>query len=170
VQQGLAASRTALGEDWLPAWLEAPVWRFVLSPGLCGPDAVLGLWMPSVDRVGRHFPLTLAAVVAGADPALLVAEGGGFLAAAEDAGRAALARDLAPDALARRLAAAVGAAPADSGVAPRRCPAGGALWWTEGAPRLPPGAFASPGLPQEAAFAAMLDARAQVGGAGPPAS
>src|SRR5713226_4821463 len=78
LQPVLAASRHALGEDWLAAWLEAPVWRFALSPGICGPDSVLGLWMPSVDSVGRHFPLTFAAIASNADPVLLIREGGGF--------------------------------------------------------------------------------------------
>ncbi len=63
LQRVLAASQAMLGDRWLPAWLEAPVWRFALMPGVCGPDPALGLWLPSVDRVGRHFPLTLAAVM-----------------------------------------------------------------------------------------------------------
>ena len=35
--------------------------RFWLAPGVLTPDAWSGLLMPSVDRVGRHFPFTLAA-------------------------------------------------------------------------------------------------------------
>ena len=160
MQRGLTASRADLGEDWLPAWLEAPVWRFALVPGLCGPHAVLGLWLPSVDRVGRYFPLTLAALVPDADPATLIEAGGGFLAAAEEAGRAALADDLAPEVLALRLAAAVGAACEDAGVTPARCPPVGGLWWSEGGPRVPAGAFAAEALPEAARFTAMLDAGA----------
>jgi type VI secretion system protein ImpM len=156
---GLAASRAALGEEWLPAWLEAPVWCFALAPGVCGAGAVIGLWLPSVDRVGRHFPLTLAAVGAGADPAALIRAGGGFLSAAEQAGRAALAEELPPATLAARVAAALAASSEEASVDPSLCPRAGALWWTAGAPRVPPGAFASPALPQAAAFAAMLDAR-----------
>jgi len=61
--EGLAAQREVLGEDWLDAYLNSPVWRFVLMPGaLAGaaPDAALaGVLMPSVDRVGRYFPLTI---------------------------------------------------------------------------------------------------------------
>jgi type VI secretion system protein ImpM len=105
MQRMVAASRAVLGEAWLPAWLEVAVWRFALSPDVCGPGAVIGLWMPSVDRVGRYFPLTLAAVAGDADPCGLLREGGGFLAAAEHAGRAALENDLPPDALAARAAA-----------------------------------------------------------------
>jgi type VI secretion system protein ImpM len=158
MQRGLTASRAELGAAWLPAWLEAPVWRFALPAGPCGPHAALGLWLPSVDRVGRYFPLTLAALVPDADPAALIAAGGGFLAAAEEAGRAALADDLAPEALALRLAAAREAARAEAGIAMSRCPLAGALWWTEGGPRVPAGAFATAALPEAAAFAAMIDA------------
>jgi type VI secretion system protein ImpM len=157
MQRMLAASRPALGEAWIPAWLEAPVWRFALMPDVCGPSAVLGLWLPSVDRVGRYFPLTVAAVTAEGDLARLVLDGGGFLAAAEDAGRQALASDLPPAALAARIAAATAAPPADPGIDPMQHAAARALWWTEGAPRVAPEAFGNLALPGEAAFAAMLD-------------
>jgi|GEM_PF-397506 len=63
--EALQALRVAMGEEWLDAYLNAPPWRFVLSPGvLPGVDTdrvFAGVLMPSVDRVGRHFPLTLAA-------------------------------------------------------------------------------------------------------------
>ncbi len=58
---GDRASRRQLGEAWLPAYLVAPVWRFVLGRDTMGPHAVAGVLMPSVDRVGRYFPLVLAA-------------------------------------------------------------------------------------------------------------
>jgi type VI secretion system protein ImpM len=57
----IAASQRQMGEGWLPAYLNAPLWRFVLGPGIAGPDAAIGVMMPSVDRVGRYFPLVLAA-------------------------------------------------------------------------------------------------------------
>ena len=37
----------------------ASAWRFVCAAGACGPEPVIGLMVPSVDRVGRYFPLTL---------------------------------------------------------------------------------------------------------------
>lgn len=62
---GLAAQRETLGNDWLDAYLHSPVWRFVLMPGvlpgLPADTAMAGVLMPSVDRVGRYFPLTLVA-------------------------------------------------------------------------------------------------------------
>lgn len=53
-------SRQALGESWVLTYLSSPIWRFALARGVCGENAWMGLMMPSVDRVGRHFPLTLA--------------------------------------------------------------------------------------------------------------
>ena len=68
LRQGLAASRAALGQDWLTHYLGAPVWRFVLLPGVIGPDAWAGVLLPSVDRVGRYFPLTVCAGLPAAAP------------------------------------------------------------------------------------------------------
>jgi type VI secretion system protein ImpM len=39
--------------------MSVPIWRFCLSPGVAGASGVIGVLMPSVDRVGRRFPLTL---------------------------------------------------------------------------------------------------------------
>jgi type VI secretion system protein ImpM len=63
LQQVLAESRGQLGDAWLDAYLVSPLWRFVLSPGIAGRNAWAGVMIPSVDRVGRYFPLTLARVV-----------------------------------------------------------------------------------------------------------
>ena len=158
LQSVIAASRQRLGEGWVAAWLEAPIWRFALAPGVCGPDAVLGLWMPSVDRVGRYFPLTFAAVASTGNPAALIGEGGGFLAIAESAGLDALADDLAPDAVAARLAGAALAEPGDPGADPAMCLPAGAFWWSAGSPRVSPAEFATGSLPDGAVFAGMLDA------------
>lgn len=63
LRESLAASRSALGTRWLDVYLTSPAWRFVCGPGACGPDAVLGLMAPSVDRVGRYFPLTIVSTL-----------------------------------------------------------------------------------------------------------
>jgi len=66
--EALQAQRSAFGEGWLDAYLDTPPWRFLLSPGAIGgpsPElAFAGVLVPSVDRVGRHFPLTLVASLA----------------------------------------------------------------------------------------------------------
>lgn len=60
LQSAIAVSQQHLGQHWLKAYLSSPVWRFALSPGLCGNTGWIGVLMPSVDRVGRYFPLTVA--------------------------------------------------------------------------------------------------------------
>jgi type VI secretion system protein ImpM len=61
VRQSLSESKRQLQERWLDAYLTSPVWRFVLAEGLCGGGAYAGVLLPSVDRVGRYFPLAIVA-------------------------------------------------------------------------------------------------------------
>lgn len=179
LQQVLPASRGILAEVWEPAWLEAPVWRFALPPGLCGPDPVLGLWLPSVDRAGRYFPLTLAQV--GADRSV----DAGFLTAAEAAGRTAIAEDWPPERLtnilplpsrawaAKRIkVGGRGRSGVGTGVeatlAPPPLPDPGPLrgpnpqgegesfWWTDGSPHRSAGTLTLSALPDAPTFALML--------------
>lgn len=57
---GLADWRKREPGTWLDAYLASPSWRFVLMPGVLPGGAWAGVLMPSVDKVGRYFPLTLA--------------------------------------------------------------------------------------------------------------
>ncbi len=59
LQLAIADSRSALGDRWLEIYLTSPIWRFALCAGICGEAPMAGLLAPSVDRVGRYFPLTL---------------------------------------------------------------------------------------------------------------
>ncbi|MBI1181988.1 MAG: type VI secretion system-associated protein TagF [Alphaproteobacteria bacterium] len=59
----LQSGTSRLGDDWLEIYLTSPIWRFVLPPGTCGPEAVAGVMVPSIDAVGRCYPLTLAELV-----------------------------------------------------------------------------------------------------------
>ena len=59
LQPGLAATRAATGDRWLDLYLTFPVWRFVMPAGLLGDANWIGVLLPSVDRVGRCFPLTI---------------------------------------------------------------------------------------------------------------
>ncbi len=61
LQAAITCSRNQLKELWLDAYLISPVWRFALAEGVAGPLPCVGILMPSVDKVGRYFPLTLAA-------------------------------------------------------------------------------------------------------------
>ena len=61
LQEGLASSRSALGDRWLDVYLTSPAWRFAGNAGSCGPAPIAGVMVPSVDRVGRFFPLAIVA-------------------------------------------------------------------------------------------------------------
>jgi type VI secretion system protein ImpM len=63
LQECVHTSRQALQESWLSAYLTSPLWRFVLPSAVCGSGAYAGVLAPSVDRVGRYFPLTLVTQV-----------------------------------------------------------------------------------------------------------
>lgn len=56
----VAGSKERLGDSWLDIYLTSPIWRFALRPGVVDGNAWAGVLVPSVDSVGRYFPLTLA--------------------------------------------------------------------------------------------------------------
>jgi type VI secretion system protein ImpM len=153
-QRGLADIQHRPREEWLAAWLEAPVWRFRLAPGLCGNNAVLGLWLPSVDKVGRYSPLTIAAA-APADWQPYVGVMTNFLEVAEQAGRDALEHDLTPAELLHRIQEAFVAV--DAPAPDLDIPASRAAWWTEGGPRVAPRCESGNTLPEGNRFAALID-------------
>lgn len=45
--------------DWTEHYLEAPLWYFALGCDIVNANPWVGVLMPSVDAVGRYFPLTL---------------------------------------------------------------------------------------------------------------
>lgn len=104
VHASISASRQSLGEDWRESFLTMPIWRFWLGADICGA-AVLGAIMPSMDGVGRYFPLTFAAMAQSEEefaPPEIDPRGSWFeavenylLATLESDDHAALLRDLA---------------------------------------------------------------------------
>lgn len=60
LQGAMSSSMLTLGNGWKDAFLMTPLWRFWIGDGLCG-SAVAGVLMPSLDGVGRYFPLTVFA-------------------------------------------------------------------------------------------------------------
>ncbi len=62
LSDGLLRLRQAAA--WPGAYLQSPTWRFLLlpdaMPGPAGTSCWAGVLMPSVDRVGRYYPLTIA--------------------------------------------------------------------------------------------------------------
>lgn len=63
LQAALDGARERLGGRWRDDFLSMPVWRFVLTGGLVTPNAWAGVMVPSVDAVGRYFPLALASAL-----------------------------------------------------------------------------------------------------------
>lgn len=64
VSASLAALREAEGERWVDLYLTCPIWRFLFDAGALPVPFDVAAWsgvlMPSVDRVGRYYPLILA--------------------------------------------------------------------------------------------------------------
>jgi type VI secretion system protein ImpM len=58
LQSAVAASRNELGGQWQDQYLVAPIWRFWIGPAIFGTTCA-GALIPSVDGVGRFFPLTI---------------------------------------------------------------------------------------------------------------
>lgn len=64
LQASLRTSQRVLGDAWLDLYLSSHIWRFVLPANVCDEGAWAGVLMPSVDREGHYFPLTLAGRIA----------------------------------------------------------------------------------------------------------
>lgn len=64
-QRAVETGRREMGQQWTTAWRQGSAWRFVLPPQACGNSAWCGLTGPAVDRLGRAFPMVLAAPCAG---------------------------------------------------------------------------------------------------------
>lgn len=60
-QATMAVSREQLGDDWMGAYLTLPIWHFSAGPGVISETGLIGTLIPSVDRVGRHFPFVVLA-------------------------------------------------------------------------------------------------------------
>ena len=155
LQAGLLHSRQQLGPAWLAAYLNSPVWHFALAAGLCGTSAVAGVLIPSVDRVGRYFPLTVAgSLPIGAEALVpeLFDRGAGWFDALTQTALSCLAQGYS---LACMDAALAEIAP---GRAPR-CAAGlqgRALFWTAGTVHMAPTMLVQDALPTAQAFTALL--------------
>jgi type VI secretion system protein ImpM len=138
----LAASREQLGEGWFAAWMEGPIWHFLIPPGACGPQAARGVVLPSADKVGRHFPFALCAL---ADDVAALEAGGNWAAMAEQAGVNCVIADHPHEALMAILATPAAATPAQ---APG--------WWTAGSPYVKPVRVEIAGLPVLTSAGALL--------------
>jgi len=176
LDEGLRAAAGVLGERFAERYLVAPFWRFALGAGVAGDFTVVGVFAPSVDKVGRYFPLTVAAELApGVGAAAGIAAAEAWLAQAE-----ALIYDaLGPEAGFEALDEGVAALPVAEPPAAAEAPDGGrmisspllaqglvgvlppaavpVIFWTLGSVDLPPRLITFGGLPPAARFAALLD-------------
>ncbi len=84
------------------AWPEHVGLRFVLGPNANGPMA--GVVLPSRDKAGRRFPLTVATALP-ASVTAMAAVSSPWFTAVEAVAQAGLRSDLGPDALGEALAA-----------------------------------------------------------------
>ena len=170
--RALAESREAIGPDWTELFLTAPVWHFLVGAERGGGWAQAGVLCPSVDRVGRCYPLTVLAPLAdGSGPATV--DWGDWYRAAEDVAVAAVQDEIEPESFMGRVAdlglprlplagedrlLGAGDAADPAFLAPLVAPGGAGLWWTEGSEIVAPAALHCPeGLPAPARFAALLD-------------
>ena len=172
LQRELVRSRAELGDDaWLSLYLVAPVRRFWLAPGVLAGRAWLGVLMPSVDNVGRHFPFTLAVPLpAGHDDIVDALANSNWLDAADETARQVLDPAFDVGALEqslldmpalhgeRRTEAHAGITLAEQLRA--ACTPLRSAWWCEGAERAEQFMLAA-ALPAGAAFDALLRERAQ---------
>jgi type VI secretion system protein ImpM len=74
LQNVMSCSNEQLGDGWLDSYLTSPIWRFALTANVLSEAAWAGVLMPSVDRVGRYFPFTIAAPFAATLAPLRLAE------------------------------------------------------------------------------------------------
>jgi len=61
MQHYIAGTKEQMGEEWLDIYLTSPIWRFVFSSGVIDENVWAGIMLPSVDRVGRYYPFSIAA-------------------------------------------------------------------------------------------------------------
>lgn len=165
---GLHQLRETAPDTWLNDYLASPAWRFALLPGSLpdgsGEGLCVGVMIPSVDRVGRYFPLVVVS-----PPLPRPADGAGVAALWQWAGQleeiavAALHDDWSAEALDAALANAL---PPSTQAADANVPAaltallsqaawdglqGCSLWLHDGV-----NPSVQPALPSGAAFAALF--------------
>lgn len=185
LQRAVHGARELVGESWLDYYLTSPIWRFALSAGAVDEHAWVGVLVPSVDSVGRYFPLTMAASLAPtgmANPFAVQVEADNWYQQLSDLALDALQNALPADQLLERfpdlpastpgieVAAISGAttiAVRDGTSIAESFPAllhqlywqqrpSYSLWWCSGSQYLAPTTLLSPGLPEPSLYCAML--------------
>lgn len=146
---------------WQTAYLGAPLWQFAAGAGLLTQEAWLGVMMPSVDRVGRYFPLLIVQPM----PQIVVAPQAWWDGVTQ-AALQALHDDCGPqgldDALVARFGAMKPGATSTDGC--QRVEPGGSLWRSAAGTGAP---LACAGWPRDAHFDLLFDLAGLPATAGP---
>lgn len=104
LQGYLGSAQEQLGDAWLDIYLTSPIWRFAFSEGVIDENAWAGIMLPSVDRVGRYFPFSIATRLPGqTNPVEFLTSRPHWYQAMEELALAALDGQLAIDALVEEL-------------------------------------------------------------------
>jgi type VI secretion system protein ImpM len=177
LQEGMLFARQTFGAQWLPIYLNAPLWCFVTGAGVCGAKAWAGVLMPGVDRVGRYFPFTIAVPLEGGELAGWLGSAQAWFDAAAQLALSTLAADFVLErfdaqltelgrtgggqaATAWRLTLAdTSSAGEDFSDLLAACTTpGSSAWWSEGSDAVPASLRVGAGLPDAQRFASLLDA------------
>ena len=187
LQRGVASSKELLADQWLETYLTSPIWRFALTSGTLDSSAWAGILVPSVDSVGRYFPVTIARQIPVQSNLFNFLSGNdAWFQALTDSALGALQTPFSADQLLESLAGAarqdlfVGAT-ASTGEFSQKAVVGYfqedihqsyshmlhnqwlsispsySVWSCAGSQRMPPTSFAAAGLPTGKQYAALLD-------------
>lgn len=187
LQRAVHGSRELVGESWLDYYLTSPIWRFALSPGVLNEQGWAGILVPSVDSVGRYFPLTMAVPVpTQSNPFALQVAAQHWYQQLSDLAIQALQNALQADHLIEQFpdldasgvvaeatvfSGAQIACGDESGIAGsypallsqmyRSQYPSFSLWWCAGSQHLAPTTLVSPALPEPTLYCSMLGAQSQ---------
>ena len=184
LQRAVHGAREVIGAPWLDYYLTSPIWRFAFSAGVLDAYVWAGILVPSVDSVGRYFPVTLAAPrPAGENPFSIMHENVGWYQALSDLAIEALQHSLPVDQVLMQFPAFLepeAAVTCDTAAGEMISLRGSdtpaasypqllkkmtekesssfSLWWCGGSQHLMPTTMLCPGLPDPSAYISMLGA------------
>ncbi|MDQ0134388.1 type VI secretion system protein ImpM [Neorhizobium galegae] len=132
LQASLQAIQAEFGNQWERRFRSMPSWRFIVERDLWGPATLAGVIVPSLDRVGRNFPLVVAAQLHGfsGDPRSLCLDDTWFIATeglAETSARRDFDIDTFTTGMKRLRPPRAGQF--DDGIEQRSLVPPGTLWW-----------------------------------------
>lgn len=97
LQGFVQGTQEQLGEAWLDVYLTSPIWRFAFSSGVVDDSTWVGLLLPSVDRVGRYFPFSLARNIGACAPTVALSSASTWFDELEELALQALEGEISVD-------------------------------------------------------------------------